>query len=82
MENNSSMTRWQNMFFSYKSNLIFGSHCNHFFWDSENLKITLLYYALNSARANKIFQKRTVFVFTESWSCDQLMQKKVDHVIN
>ena len=33
-----------------------------------------LRYAL-SARANKLFQKRTVFVFTESWSRDQLMQK-------
>ena len=28
-----------------------------------------------SARSNKIFQKRTVFVLTESWSRDQLMQK-------
>ena len=28
-----------------------------------------------SARAKKIFQKRTVFVFTKSWSRDQLMQK-------
>ena len=33
-----------------------------------------IYYAL-SARANKIFQKQTVFVFTESQSRDQLMQK-------
>ena len=28
-----------------------------------------------SARANKIFQKRTVLMFTESWSRDQLIQK-------
>ena len=28
-----------------------------------------------SARANKIFHKRTVFVFTESWSRYQPMQK-------
>ena len=33
-----------------------------------------MYYAL-SARANKIFQKPTVFVFSESQSRDQLMQK-------
>ena len=33
-----------------------------------------IYYAL-SARADKIFQKPTVFVFTESQSRDQLMQK-------
>ena len=33
-----------------------------------------IYYAL-SARANKIFQKQTVFVFTESQSHDQLIQK-------
>ena len=34
----------------------------------------LILYAL-SARVNKIFQKQTVFAFTESWSHDQLMQK-------
>ena len=28
-----------------------------------------------SARANKIFQDRTVFMFTKSWSRDQLIQK-------
>ena len=34
-----------------------------------------IYYAL-SARANKIFQKQTVFVFTESQSRDQLNKCK------
>ena len=37
-----------------------------------------IYYAL-SARASKIFQKRTVFAFTESQSRDQLMQKALKH---
>ena len=41
---------------------------------AENLEITKFLCAL-SACANKIFQKRTVFVFTENWSRDQLMPK-------
>ena len=45
---------------------------------AENLQATLFEYAL-SAHANKIFQKWTVFVFTESWSRDQLMQKAYFH---
>ena len=45
---------------------------------AENLQATLFQYAL-SAHANNIFQKWTVFGFTESWSHDQLT---VDHVIN
>ena len=45
---------------------------------TENLQATKFEYAL-SACANKSFQKWTVFVFTESWSHDQLT---VDHVIN
>ena len=45
---------------------------------AENLQATLFQYAF-SAHANNIFQKWTVFVFTESWSHDQLT---VDHMIN
>ena len=41
---------------------------------AENLQVTWFWYAL-SARANKILQKQTLFVFTEIWSRDQLMQK-------
>ena len=57
--------------------LIFGGRCNRYSW-ATRLKIhrfpNFNNYAL-SAQANQIFQKRTVFVFTESWSRDQLMQK-------
>ena len=41
---------------------------------AENSQVTYFQYAL-SACANKIFQKCTVFVFTESWSRDQVMQR-------
>ena len=41
---------------------------------AENLQVTKFKYAL-SAGANKMFQNRIVFVFTESWSHDQLLQK-------
>ena len=41
---------------------------------AEKLQVTKFKNAL-SAGANKIFQKRTVFVFIESWSRDQLMQE-------
>ena len=45
---------------------------------AENLQATKFEYA-PSACANKSFQKWTVFVFTESWSHDQL---PVDRMIN
>ena len=45
---------------------------------AENLQATKFEYA-TSACANKSFQKWTVFVFTESWSHDQL---PVDRMIN
>ena len=49
---------------------------------AKNLQATLFQYAL-SAHANNIFQKWTVFVFTESWSHDQLPdQLQVDRMIN
>ena len=71
MENHSSVTGWQELFFSF-----FGCRCNHFFlrYTTDNLQVNQFLYAL-LARADKIFQKRTVFVFTESWSRDQLIQK-------
>ena len=56
--------------------LIFYSRCNGYFGDTQ-LKIHRLPNFNNalSACAKNVFQKRTVFAFTESWSCDQLMQK-------
>ena len=63
--------------FSLTIFLIFGGRCNRFFWEIR-LKI---YRWLNfnnnalSLPANRIFQKQTVFVFTESLSRDQLLQK-------
>ena len=43
-------------------------------YTAANLQVTWLKYAL-LAPANKNFQKQTIFVFTESWSRDQLLQK-------
>ena len=43
-------------------------------YTAENLQVTLLKYAL-SVSVDNIFQKQTVFIFSESWSHDQLMQK-------
>ena len=43
-------------------------------YTAENLQVTLLKYAL-SVSVDKSFQKQTVFIFSESWSHDQLMQK-------
>ena len=40
----------------------------------ENLQFAYFVYALLFS-ANKIFQKQTIFVFTVSWSHDQLLQK-------
>ena len=63
--------------FSLTIFLIFGGRCNRFFWEIR-LKI---YRWLNfnnnalSLPANRIFQKQTVFVFTESLSRDRLLQK-------
>ena len=44
-------------------------------YTAENLLVTKIWYAL-SFPTEKIFQKRTIFVFTESWSRDPLLQKK------
>ena len=78
MGNHSSMiTRWQlRAVFLIQILLIFSGHCNCYFWDIP-LKVYRLPYfnMLFQRRANKIFQKRTVFMFTKSWSHDQLMQK-------
>ena len=54
----------------------FSGHCNRYFWDIrlEILRLPVPYFTL-SACANKIFQKWIVFVFTESWSRDQVMQR-------
>ena len=41
---------------------------------AENVQVTKFKYAL-SAGANKMFQNQIVFVFTESWSHDQLLQR-------
>jgi len=41
---------------------------------AKRLQVANFYYAL-SVSANIIFQKRTIFVFSESWSRDQLLQK-------
>ena len=46
-------------------------------YTAENSQVTYFQYAL-SACANKIFQKRTVFVFTESWLRDQVMQRALE----
>ena len=58
---------------------IFGGGCNCYFWDiwlkfTGYLILIINKYA-HSACASKIFPKRTVFVFTKSWSGDQLLQK-------
>ena len=45
-----------------------------FRYTAKRLQVANFYYAL-SVPANIIFQKRTVFVFSESWSRDQLLQK-------
>ena len=43
-------------------------------YTAENLQVTKIEYAL-SVTANKLFQKRAIFVFQEKWSHDQLLQK-------
>ena len=57
---------------------IFSSHCNHYFWDIW-LKICRLpkFNMLFQLVLTIFFQKQTVFVFTETWSYDQLMQKPI-----
>ena len=64
MENHSSVTRWLELFSSYKS-LLFSLQSLLLRYAAENLQVTLFQYAL-LACANKIFQKQTVFVFAES----------------
>ena len=49
----------------------FGGRCNRYFWDIR-LKILRLH-NFNMLFANKLFQKWTVFVFTKSWSRDEVM---------
>ena len=43
-------------------------------YTAENSQVTYFYYALSPC-ANTIFQKLTVFVFTKSWSRDQVMKR-------
>ena len=43
-------------------------------YTAENSQVTYFYYALSPC-ANTIFQKLTVFVYTESWSRDQVMKR-------
>ena len=43
-------------------------------YTAENSQVTYFWYALSPC-ANTIFQKLTVFVFTESWSRDQVMKR-------
>ena len=72
MENHSSVSR---VVFVIQILQIFGGRFNRYFWHVR-MKI------YRSAKFNMLFQlmlskipKRTVFVLTESWSRDQLMQK-------
>ena len=55
--------------------LIIGGRCDRYFWDiRQKIYNKKKIYAF-SVPANKTFWKRTVFVFTKSWSRDQVMQK-------
>ena len=68
MENHLTVCDWvTRVAFPIQILLIFSFHCNSFLlrYTVENLQVTLFQYAF-SVPANKIFQKRTVFVFTES----------------
>ena len=47
---------------------------------AENLQVSKIEYAL-SVLANKLFQKRAIFVFTESSSRDQLLHIQISNPI-
>ena len=66
MENHGSVTGWQKLFFSYKcvqlSVAVAIATFEIYGWKFSGYLILIF------SCANKIFQKRTAFVFTESWS--------------
>ena len=79
MENRASVTGWQMLFFWYKcfqlSAAIAITTFEIYGWKFSGYLILLDWFLYTlSACANKIFQKWTVFVFTESWSRD-VMQR-------
>ena len=75
VENHAMVPRWQKLFFSYKyfellaavAVATFEMHC----WKFSGFVILICSFSL----ADKILQKWTVFMFTESWSHNQLMQR-------
>ena len=72
VENHASMTGWQKLFFSYKMLLTFGGRYNCYFWDTRLKILRLLNFNFPASGG---LSRRGVFVFTKSWSCDQVMQK-------
>ena len=79
MENHTSVTGWQKLFISYKCFQLLAAVAIPTF---ETYLIFNFNIIALSACANKSFQKGTVFVFTESWSRDQVMQRAYCAVIN
>ena len=53
----------------------FGGRCNRYFWDIQLKLLRLPNFNMLLQPVQDIFQKWTVFVFTESWSRDQVMQR-------
>lgn len=75
VENHASVTGWQKLLYLIQILPTFGGHCNRDFWDLRLKILRLPYFNILFECANKIFQKWTVFVFTESWSRDQVLQR-------
>ena len=55
----------------------FGGSCNRYFWDIRLKLLRFPNFNMLFQPVQEIFQKWTVFVFTESWSRDQDMQKSL-----
>ena len=77
MENHASVTGWQKLFISYKCFQLLAAVAIATFetygWNFSGYPILIL--LLFQLVLTKSFQKWTVFVFTESWSRDQVMQR-------
>ena len=75
VENHASVTGWQKLLYLIQMLPTFGSHCNRYFLDLRLKILRLPYFNMLFQLCQQNLQKWTVFVFTKSWSRDQVLQR-------
>ena len=78
VENHASVTGWQKLLLLIQIIMLptFGGLCNRYFWDIRLKMLRLLNFKMVFQLVlRKFFKSEVFFVFTESWSRDQVTQR-------